>query len=526
MARALAAALAILLAWTAGAQAQRQGGTLRVFHRDSPGMMSIHEQGTISVVMPMMGVFNNLVLYDQAQPINTLETVRPELATGWAWSADGTRLAFQLRDGFKWHDGKPFTSADVKCTWDLLTGRSKYQFRINSRKGWYANVADIETDGPSRATFVLRRPQPALLALLASGFTPVYPCHVAQRDMRLAPVGTGPFKFRSFDANQSIKVVRNPDYWKPGRPYLDGIEYTIVPNRSTAILAFVAGKFDMTWPYEVTIPLLKDIEKQMPNAVCETTPTNTAPNVLMNPVPPFDDIAVRRAVAMALDRQAFVDILTEGHGDIGAAMLPGPEGQWAMPQEMLRRLPGYSGDVAASREAARAAMRAKGYGPGNRLAVKVSTRNLAVYRDPAVILIGQLKEIYIDGELEPVERANWVPKLIRRDYQMALSVVGNGVDDPDQGFPENYACGARTYMDYCNPALDAMVAEQSAMADQAARKRKVWDIDYKLTDEAVRPIIYYQRAATCWRPGVKGLAVMRNSTFNGWRMEDVWLDGP
>ncbi len=506
------------------APAQKQGGILRVYHRDSPAHMSIHEEGTISIVMPVMGVFNNLVLYDQHVARNSLDSIVPDLATSWSWNDDGTLLTFKLREGVTWHDGKPFTAADVKCTWDLLTGKSKDSFKINSRRGWYSNVVEVTAASPTEAVFHLKQPQPALLALLASGFTPVYPCHVSQRDMRQAPIGTGPFKFVEFRSNQSVKVTRNPNYWKPGRPYLDGVEYTIIPNRSTAILAFVAGKFDMTFPYEVSIPLLKDIKTQMPEAICEVTPTNVAPNVLMNPVPPFDDLDMRRAVALALDRREFIDILTEGRGDIGTAMQPGPEGNWGMPEDMRRQLPGYDPDIQKNREAARTIMRAHGYGPDKRLNVKLSARNLAVYRDPAVILISQLKDIFIDGELDPVETANWLPKLIRRDYQMALSLVGNGVDDPDQGFPENYACGSRTYMDYCNKDIDRLIAGQSMEKDQEKRKHLVWEIDRRLQQDAVRPMIYYIRAGTCWRPEVKGLTMMVNSTFNAWRMEDVWLD--
>ena len=93
-------------------------------HRDSPASMSIHEEGTYSVIAPMMGVFNNLVLYDQHTPQNSLATIRPELAMEWAWDEEGTSLTFKLRQGVKWHDGKPFTAADVKCTWDLLAGTS------------------------------------------------------------------------------------------------------------------------------------------------------------------------------------------------------------------------------------------------------------------------------------------------------------------------------------------------------------------------------------------------------------------
>ncbi len=151
------------------ALAQKQGGTLRVYHRDSPASMSIHEEGTVGVMMPMMGVFNNLVLFDQHVPQNSLESIVPELATSWAWSEDGTELTFKLREGVKWHDGKPFTAEDVKCTFDLLTNQGKEKFRLNYRETWWVNVARTTTRGDHEATLHLTRPQPALVALLASG---------------------------------------------------------------------------------------------------------------------------------------------------------------------------------------------------------------------------------------------------------------------------------------------------------------------------------------------------------------------
>ena len=523
-----AATLILLLlapdAFVPSAWAQKQGGVLRVTHRDSPASMSIHENGTISVVFPMMGLFNNLVMYDQAVAQNSPESIVPDLATSWNWSEDGRRLTFVLRKGVSWHDGRPFTAADVKCTFDLLRDTGPEKLRLNSRKGWYVNVENVTANGEHEVVIDLKAPQPALLSLLASGFSPVYPCHVSPAQMRQAPIGTGPFKFVEFNKNQGIKVTRNPNYWKPGRPYLDGIEWTIIPNRSTAILAFVAGQFDMFFPYELTVPLVGDVKAQMPSAVCEIAPMNVAPNILMNPVPPFDNLDVRRAVAMALDRKDFIDILTHGQGDIGTAMQPLPEGKWGMPEDMRRALPGYDPDVAGSREKAKAIMTAAGFGPQKPLRIKLSTRNIPTYRDASVILISQIKEIYIEAELELVETANWVPKLIRRDYQMALSQVGNGVDDPDQGYPENYACGGRTYMDYCNKEIDALIAQQSAERDPEKRKKIVWEIDRRLTYDAVRPMIYFMRGGTCRHPAVKNMTIMVNSTFNGWRMEDVWLD--
>ena len=161
----------------------------------------------------------------------------------------------------------------------------------------------------------------------------------------------------------------------------------------------------------------------------------------------------------------------------------------------------------------------------NGCAVTVSTRNVAAYRDSAVLMIDQLKEIYIDGQLEPIETANWFPKVIRRDYSVGFTVTETALDDPDQMFYENYVCGAeRNYTGYCNPEFDKLVDRQSIEADTAKRRELVWQIERMLAEEMVRPVIFYTRAASCWLPRVKGLTIMVNSLFNGWRFEDVWLD--
>jgi peptide/nickel transport system substrate-binding protein len=508
------------------AAAQKSGGILKIYHRDSPASMSILEESTLSTVLPMMGVFNNLVVYDQHIPQNSQQSIVPELAESWSWSEDGTRLTFELRHDVRWHDGTPFTARDVRCTWDMLTGKSSAKLRINPRRTWYDNLDEVITNGDYQATFVLKRPQPAFVALLASGFAPVYPCHVPPRDMRTHPIGTGPFKFVEFRPNEEIRVARNPDYWKKGRPYLDGVEYTTIPNRSTALLAFVAGKFDMTWPFDVAIPLLKDVQSQAPQAICEITPLNASRNLIIDrAVRPFDDPELRRAMALSLDRKAFIDILDEGQGDIGGAMLPPPAGVWGLPPDLLQGLPGYDPDVEKSRVQARAIMENLGYGPDKRLSVKLSVRNIPIARDPAIILIDQLKTIYIDAELDPIESANWFPKAIRKDYAVGLNLTAGAVDDPDQQFYENYACGSeRNITGYCNPELEKKFEQQSIEVDRAKRRKLVWEIDRRLQQDGARPIIFHYRAASCRQPYVKGLTIMVNSIYNGWRFEDVWLD--
>ena len=521
---ALAAPLLVAVA-AEPASAQKAGGILKMFSPDSPASMSIHEEATFVAEGPMMGVFNNLVMFDQHTPQNSLDSIVPDLATGWSWNEEGTELTLPLREGVSWHDGKPFTAKDVQCTFDLLIGRSNEKFRVNPRKSWYRNLEAITTNGDYEVTFHLKRPQPAFIAALAGGFSPIYPCHVTPRDMRQHPIGTGPFKFVEFKPNERIRVTRNPDYWKAGRPYLDGIEYTIIRNLSTATLAFVAGKFDMTFPYSLEVPLLKDVKRQMPEAICDLVPIGIGRILIVNRgAAPFDNPDLRQAMALSLDRAAFIHIITDGHGDIGGAMQPLPEGLWGMPPDMLKTLPGYDPDVQNNRAQARQLMNKLGYGPANPAKIKVSVRDLPFLRDPAVILIDQLKEVYIDGELETIDTTNWLPKLLRKDYTVGLNGQGSGVD-PDLNLNTAYRCdGQLNYDGYCSPEVDSLIDRQSIEADTQKRKKLVWEIERKLAEESARPVIFYDRRATCRQPYVKGWTPMVNSLFNGWRFEDVWLE--
>ena len=113
---------------------------------------------------------------------------------------------------------------------------------------------------------------------------------------------------------------------------------------------------------------------------------------------------------------------------------------------------------------------------------------------------------------------------MRKDFIVGLNVTGSG-SDPDQNFYENLCLrGELNYNGYCNPEVDELVDRQSHETDHAKRKQLVWEIERKLAEDDARPIIFYDRGATCWQPEVKGLTIMVNSIFNGWRMEDVWLD--
>jgi peptide/nickel transport system substrate-binding protein len=508
------------------AAAQKHGGTLRVYISANPSSLSILEEVSFTTVMAAAPVFNGLVVFDPLKPIGGIDTVMPDLAESWSWDESGTKLTFKLRQGVKWHDGKPFTAKDVQCTWHWLIGKTDDYFRKNPRRVWWTNLKEVTVDGNHEATFHLGRPQPSILAFLASGFSVVYPCHVAAKDQRTNPIGTGPFKFVEFKSNEKVRVVRNPDYWKRDLPYLDGVDYTIVANRSTRVLGLIAGAFDLTTAGDITVPIMNDIASQAPHIVCTLGPTNVSTNVLVNDKrPPFDNLTLRQAMALALDRQAFVTILSQGASTISGNMMPLPEGLWGMPKEKLEALTGYSGTMAERRAQARKIMEELGYSAQKKLSVKVSTRDLAAYKDAAVILVDQLNQVHFAAELDIIESSVWFGRAARQDYWVALNLTGSSVDDPDATLVESYACDSEyNFTKYCNPEITRLLEAQSAERDVAKRREIVWEIERILNEDVARPIILHGRSAQCRQPYVKGHVRAANSIYSNWRLEQTWLD--
>ena len=505
------------------AAAQKPGGVLRIYNADSPPGLNIYEQATPWGQAPLMAIYNNLILFDQHVAQNSIEGIVPDLATSWVWNEDGTELTFTLRQGVMWHDGKPFTAKDVLCTIALQLDKGPEKVRFNPRKTFYKNLESVTANGDYEVTFHLKRRQPAFPMLLAGGFSAITPCHQTPDQMRQHPIGTGPFKFVEFKPNEAIRVTRNPDYWKPGRPYLDGIEYLIVRDPATAVLAFISGKFDLA--AGLSPPMVKDIEAQVADANCQYTPGNVNRHIILNrDKAPFSSSELRRAMSLTLDRKAFIDIVGQGKGEIGGVLQIPPGGLWGLPPDRLAQLPGYGPDIAKNRAQARQLMEKLGYGPNNHLAIKVSASDIRFYKDPAVVLMDQLKEIYIDSELEAIDSTRYYPKIMRREFDVGLNLQTSG-PDPDPILDIFYGCGSSLNWDgYCSQDVDKLIEAQSVEGDAARRKEILWQIERKLADDDARPIIFYADGGVCARRAVKDQIVLVNSIFNAARREDVWLD--
>ncbi len=529
---ALLAALPLAALLVAGAalappaaRAQKVGGVLNSMLRETPAHFSPLEASTVEPVITAAPTYNNLVVFDPLKAQESLANVVPDLAEKWALSDGGKRLTFTLRRGVKWQDGKPFTSADVKYTFDLVRGVSTTaKLRLNPRKAWFWNVKDVETRGDYEVIFVLGAPEPSLLALLATHLLPIVPAHVELSELRLKPMGTGPFRVKEIVPEQGVLLERNPDYWMKGRPYLDGIRFTVIRSRPARMAALTVGQVDFSFANDMTANTRDQLKKAVPSIHVQETAVNGWDNLIVNTKrPPFDNPKVRQALNLALDRSAFIASIYGGTALEGGAMIPPPYGVWGLSPAQLAKVPGY-GDAARNLAEARSIMQGLGYGPDKPLKVTVSTRALDVYMDSAVWVVSQLKNAYMDPALEQIETAVWFPKVSRRDFQLGVNFTAGVVDDPDAVLFENFACGSeRNFSDYCSEQTQKLFLAQSAETNPAKRLALVHEIDVRLQTESARPILAQKIEFFSTWPHVHNL-IAHQSVYNYWRFQEVWLD--
>jgi peptide/nickel transport system substrate-binding protein len=522
---AVALVVVTLVAVPAGSQAPRRGGVLTSMIIEDPPGFSIHEAATTSVVWPMKPCYSNLVLFDQQKPKETVDTVVPELAEQWSWQDNYRNLVFFLRKNVKWHDGQPFTSKDVKYTFDVVREAkdAPARLRLSPRKDWYANVEAIEAPEPHTVIFRLRRPQPSLLLMLASGYSPVYPGHVPVANLRQKCMGTGPFKWKEYIRGQSVELERHRDYFRPNLPYLDGIRFLIIADRGTRLAALETGRADAFEPFEMTKAMADTVKKNHPNLIVAETAQLGSDNVILNHKrPPFDNVVVRRAISFAMDRDASVRAVRHGGAFVGAGLMSPPYGSWGLLDKDLRTLPGYRG--ARDKEEAKRLLARTGYGPGKPLRFEMVTRTSPVYTDLASFVVGELRQVGVEPTLKQIETAQWFPALARRDYLIGVNLTAPGVDDPDAALYENYRCGSsRNYSDYCSEEMDRLIDLQSQELDREKRLRMVWEIQKKLEMDVARPMLGWRKAYFAQWPFVKNL-VPHHSLYNWGRMDEVWLD--
>ncbi len=451
-------------------QTPKRGGILNAMLMEDPPGFSIHESSTISGLWPVAPCYSNLVIFDPLKPMESVDTVMPELAERWSWQDGYRNLVFFLRKNVKWHDGKLFSSADVKYTF------------------------------------------------------PVYPAHVPLAELRQRCVGTGPFKLKEYLRGQMVELERNPEYFVKDRPYLDGIRYPIITERGTRLAALQTGRLDTGAPLEMTKVMAETVKRNVPSMLVTEIGQNGSDNVVMNhKKPPFDNVTVRRAVSLAMDRHAYVQGVRYNGAVVGAALMPKPWGTWGLLDKDLKVLPGYRSSNVDKAEAKRLLAQA-GYGPAKPLRVELTTRAIAIYVDLASFVADQLRLVGVEAPVKQLDTAQYFPALARREFVIGANLTAGAFDDPDAYLFENYKCGtARNYTDYCSEAMDHLIDQQSEELDRDKRLKRVFEIQRKLEADVARPMLGWRNEYFTRWPYVKNL-VPHNSLYNYARMQEVWLD--
>lgn len=426
-------ALAVGLAAAGLAQAAdppKSGGTLNfLVDPEPPVILAIaHTAGPTTKVTAKTN--EGLLAYDFDL------TPKPQLATSWEVSPDGLTYTFHLREGVKWHDGQPFTSADVERSIQLLK-----QYHPRGRNT-FANVDRIETPDAHTAVIVLSKPAPFLLTAFAAQESPIVPAHVfgdgdpASNPAVNAPIGTGPFVFKEWVRGSHIVYERNPDYWDTGKPYLDRLVVRFIPDPAARAAAIETGEVDIGGETPVS---RGDVDRlrENPRLGFETKGNEYSGSVariefnLQNPY--LKDVRVRRAIAHAVDRQAILDIVYYGQGRIATTPI-GPN----LPKWSATEIPTYSYDPAE----AEALLDAAGFPRGadgvrfklvhDPLPYGDSPKRTGEYIQQA------LKAVGIDVELRSQDFATYIKRVYTdRDFDFTNNLMGN-LYDPTIGVQRLY----------------------------------------------------------------------------------------
>lgn len=506
----------------------KKGGVLTYTFHPEPTALSTIATTAVPVSIIATKITESLLEYEGAEL-----TPKPGLAVSWEVDAAKQTYTFRLRPNVKWHDGAPFTSADVKFSIEKIVRP------LHSRgKVYFGKVSAIETPDPLTVIFRLSEPVPFFLKAFQAGESPMMPKHLLEKidvddaktvrssEYMLKPVGTGPFKFKEWQKGSHIVLERFPDYWKEGRPYLDQVVLKVIPDGAARSIALENGEVDLAPMSAVPQADIKRL------AALKQLELSNAGSEGLGPLlwlelnlrdKHLQDRRVRQAISLALDRKKIVDIIWFGQGK--PATGPIVSGNPFYNKE-LKALP-Y--DPALANKLLDEAGYARG---ANKMRFKLA-QNFLPYGESWVRLAEYIKQelskIGIEVETQSLDLAGWLKKIYTDwDYGLTSNFVHN-YSDPSIGVQRSFisqtiAKGATftNSMDYRNPTIDQLFSQALVETDDAKRKKMFDDIQVILHDEL--PVIFLVEIAYShlWNKRVQGVITNGISMYSSW--DSVWKE--
>ncbi|MBI2908413.1 MAG: hypothetical protein HYX92_12270 [Chloroflexi bacterium] len=496
----------------------RYGGTLTVSHViDPPSLDMQQEVGFAANVL--QAAYNGVTQFSPETP----EEVIGDLARDWDVSKDGRTYTFRLHQNVKFHDGTAFSADDVRFSFERMMNPPRGI--LSPRRAELADIDRVEALDQDTLKLTMKHPSAASLSVISSAYIVIYSrAFVGEKGhMKNDVMGTGPYKLKRYSANVSLEYVKNPDYFVKGRPYLDGITFYIIRDAATRLAAFRSGRVKLTGPGEsgLTPSAAETVKRTLPQATVVPYPANCVDNLVLNTLErPWSDVRVRKAVHLAIDRQKAIQVLGEGHGDLGSNM----PGKWGLSREELEQMPGWRQPKVADIAEAKRLLAEAGYSDG--LTLKALARAQRTFEQLSVYIADQLANIGIKLELEMKELA--VHQALVRQGAFNSTAIMNCLPYPD---PQNVArlwaapVGSDwgfNYQRYVDEKILELLDKQSRAVDPGERKRIVREVDLRMVEVATRPVVWWKQYLLGMWPEVKGYG-KRVGSYSFERYQDIWL---
>lgn len=473
------------------AQEPQRGGTLNFAVSAEPPNYDCHANTSFAFVHPVRPHYNTLLRFVP----DSYPEIEGDLAESWEVSEDGLTYTFKLREGVVFHDGSPFTSADVKASYDRI--RAPVDGVRSIRQAAYSDIESIETPDDHTVVVTLSAPNAAMLAQFASPWDCIYSAEKLEEDPRWPEqniMGTGPFKFVEHSAGSHWVGERFEDYWNEGRPYLDGFR-AIFMDGAPMVNALAAG--EVLAEFRGHSPADRDrlVDQIGDSAVVQESPWACSLIVALNTEkPPFDDVRVRQALSLAIDRYTGAEALSRialvRH--VGGLLRPGYD-LAASDAEMEEWL-GFSRDIEASREKARSLLAEAGQ---ENLSFTFTNRNVAMpYTPVGVFLIDQWSQIGVTAEHEQLETRLYGAKLRGEELEVGLDYHCDFMDEPNLQLIKYISSEASpiNYSGYDNPKMDELFEQQARELDTEKRKSLIREMEAIAMEDAYNiPTIWWHR---------------------------------
>jgi len=517
---ALATAVILASATGALAQAPKKGGVLNFSVVAEPPNYDCHASTTFALIHPIAPHYSTLLKFDTAN----YPKVTGDLAKSWTVSADGKVFTFKLHEGVKFHDGSAFSSADIRASYERIARPP--QGVVSARKSFWAALDTIQTPDAATAVFTFKQPVASMTEHFANPYNCVYSAAKLAQNPKYPEteiMGTGAFTFVGHTKGQTWEGKRFDGYFRQGRPHLDGYKAFFV--KSPAVVpGMLGGQFDIE--FRGRNPAERDqLMKQAPDrfTLQEGTWIGSLMLIFNTTRKPFDDIRVRQALSLAIDRWGGSDGLSKISILKGVGGIQRPGAELALPESELVKLPGFSKDIAASRAQAQKLLAEAGV---KDLQLKLLNRNVAEPYTPAgVFVVDQLKRIGVNAAHEQLETKLYFDGVRNGTFDVAVEFVNDPNDDPTQQFAKYPTKKISTigYSGHTDEKLDAMYVKQQGLVNVAERRAAVHELEkYAITTAYNVPLHWYHRIIVGHKK-IKGWH-FTPSHYVGQDLVDVWLD--